>query len=413
MEADLREHGFTIVQWGSPAEVQIVNSCAVTGTAVQKSRQLVSSARKRFPESYIVLCGCAAKERELIGDATCAKIDLLLPNPKPVSLAALLPSEPRHVEHPPVEAKVTAPLTDGFTLPTTGFSGERTRANLKIQEGCDFRCTYCIVPDVRGPARSRDSADVLREAKELITAGCHELVLTGVNIATYRDAAGRDLAALCEQILALPGDFRIRLGSTEPGPVLDRIIALMASDSRMCRFLHLPLQYGDDAILRRMGRRYTCEEYAAAALSAAEKIPGVCLGTDLMVGFPGEDDAAFANCLKFVEEMPLGLMHVFSYSRRPNTVAAKWPLPPASAVSCSERVMLDLAGRKARALAASQVGSTVRVLLEGKGAQPHGWSDNYLKVMLPENLSLEPNTFHTCRIIEVLPGVEREVRGEL
>ena len=410
LAADLAAHGFELVPWGEEADLLVVNSCAVTATAVQKARQAVRQARRRAPEAYVVFCGCAASELTAADAALAAEIDLALPNPKPPSLAALLPAELRHGGGAALPGRASSQAA-GFRLPGRGVYPEHTRANLKVQEGCDFHCTYCIVPQVRGAARSRDYADTLREARELLAAGYRELVLTGVNIATYRDS-GRDLAGLLAGLLELPGDFRLRLGSTEPGPVLPKIIDLMRADPRLCRFLHLPLQYGEDGILRRMHRHYTCAQYAALVERAAAELPGVCLGTDVMVGFPGEDDAAFDACRAYLERLPFGLMHVFCYSPRPETPAAEWPRPEARVAQSRESELLALAARKAAAFAEAQVGARVRVLLEQDAPAPQGWSDNYLKVRLPKGSRGVANTFRDCRITAVLDAGERLVAGE-
>ncbi len=414
MAGDLVSHGYTVVPWGEPAEVLVINSCAVTGVASRKSRQAVAFARKRHPESFLVVCGCAASDPQLLSGRGACMADLLVPNPKPRSLAALLPSDPRHGEHGSLEPMASEPQCQGFTLPGVGVHGERNRANLKVQDGCSFRCTYCIVPQVRGPACSRLWSDVLREARALVEQGFRELVLTGVNIATYSQPEG-DLADLLEAILKIPGEFRVRLGSVEPGPRMDRVIDLMAADSRLCRFLHLPLQYGEADILRRMARRYTLEEYARTVESAWNKVPGICLGTDVMVGFPGEDAQAFQSCREYLRNLPLSLLHVFCYSPRPGTPAATWPNRPAAAVAHARAsALLALAREKAAAFAAAQVGKILPVLPEEGGATPHGWSDNYLKILLPGlPASTDINRILPCRVGAVVPGGDREVMGTL
>ena len=340
--------------------------------------------------------------------------DLLLPNPKPSSLIPFLPKELKHISGATagLDAHVGA-LPEGFTLPGSGIFPDRTRANLKIQDGCNFRCTYCIVPQMRGPARSRELDDILRETRELLDHGFREIVLTGVNIAYYQNC-GHDLADLVVKMLRLPGDFRIRLGSTEPGPVLDKLINVMKDEPKLCRFLHLPLQNGDPDILRKMARRYTTTQYADAVNRAAREIPGVCLGTDVMVGFPGEDDDAFQRNYDFLAALPLGLMHVFCYSPRPETPAATWPGRPAPAVAHErEARLLELAKAKAEDFARSQLGKTVQVLMETGKPASHGWSDNYLKVVLPADIPLDINTFHSCTLKRLLPDEERAVAGEL
>ncbi len=425
--AELRqEGGFELVPWGEAADLLLVNSCAVTATAVQKTRQLLRAARKRAPEAYIVLCGCACGDERLLQACVAEGLaDLVLPNPKPARLLPLLPERLRHeAEAAGAPARVLRRswLPEGFRLEGVGDNPERTRANLKIQEGCDFRCTYCIVPDVRGPAVSRDLGDVLREAEALLRRGYRELVITGVNVATYANG-GCDLAGLLERLLALrpaaEHGFRLRLSSTEPGPVLDRVVDLMKADSRLCRFLHLPLQYGDDGILERMGRPYDTAQYAATVRRAAEELPGVCIGTDVMVGFPGEDEAAFRRCHDFLESLPLGLMHVFSYSPRPGTPAAGWKRPPGADVARREAALLALAASKAERFLRSQVGGEAEILLEEGRPIFHGWSDNYIKVVCTDGAleGRQTGGFLRCRIDGVRDARAREVcatviRGE-
>lgn len=197
LASDMSDHGYEVVGWGDPAEIIVINSCAVTGVASQKSRQAVTAARKLYPNAYLVVCGCAATDEQLLKGKGAFLADLLLPNPKPKSLAALLPENPVHCEHPAVVPSVVVPHCEGFTIPGVGLYSERTRANLKVQDGCSFRCTYCIVPQVRGAARSRDLEDILREARALIERGYRELVLTGVNVATYRQGDA-DLATVLQ-----------------------------------------------------------------------------------------------------------------------------------------------------------------------------------------------------------------------
>ena len=415
LASDLQAHGFELVSWGEPAELLVINSCAVTGVAAQKTRQLLANARKRNPEAFIIVCGCAATDPELTNSPAANAADLLLPNPKPNSLMPFLPEELRHSQNIPprgLDAQVSS-LPEGFTLPGTGVFPERTRANLKLQDGCNFRCTYCIVPQMRGSARSRDLDDILRETRELLDHGFREIVLTGVNIAYYQNS-GHDLGDLVAKLLRLPGDFRVRLGSTEPGPVLDKLIGVMKEEPKLCRFLHLPLQNGDQEILRKMARRYTTTQYAETVHRAAAEIPGICLGNDVMVGFPGEDDAAFQRCYDFLDSLPLGLMHVFCYSPRPGTPAATWPGRPAPAIAHErEARLLELAKAKTRAFAETQLGKTVQVLMETGNPPNHGWSDNYLKVVLPPDLKVDVNTFHSCNLREILPGEDRAVTGAI
>ncbi len=398
---ELRQGGFTIVPWGTAADLQIINSCSVTGTASQKSRQAVRQARKIAPGSFIIIAGCDASAESTAWLAD-ADIDLVLPNPKPTTILPLLPAALRHATASQQKLIPSLPLTEDFRHPGTGYFFERTRANLKVQEGCDFFCSYCIVPFTRGPAYSRNSDDILREAEALICRGYQELVLTGVNIATYQNA-GLDLAELLLKLLNLGDNFRIRLGSTEPGAVLGRVVEVMAEQARICRFLHLPVQYGESSILKRMRRHYGPESYAQAVLNAWEKIPLLCLGTDVIVGFPGETEQTFAACRDFLSELPFGLMHVFPYSPREGTPAASFPdQVPNQLANQRAAELLALAEQKYRRFADQQIGQRLPVLLEKGSPSAEGWTDNYLKVRLPKQKGLTANTLISAKIVSRL-----------
>ncbi len=390
---ELSASGYEIMPWGKATDLVVINGCTVTGVASQKTRQAVRAARKRLPNAFIVLMGC---------EATVAKPDkypeanLIVPNPRSDAIPNLIQAK--------IKQALPAKPVDDFTLDGVGLYEERTRANLKIQEGCDFYCTYCIVPHTRGPARSRDFDDVLREASALVARGHRELVLAGVNITTY-SSHGADLADLIQALLAIDDGFRIRLGSAEPGPIVPKVVDLMASEPRLCSFLHLPLQYGEDGILAKMGRHYDTSEYASLVRGAFDKIPGLCLGTDVIVGFPGETEESFSSCRTYLESLPFGLMHIFTYSIRPGTPAATMPGRPTGDVSATRSAtLLDLAQAKAEAFAKSQVGKRLVVLTE-ETDPVSGWSDNYLHVTLPGN-ALERNTLVTANIVEATGGRE-------
>jgi threonylcarbamoyladenosine tRNA methylthiotransferase MtaB len=334
-----------------------------------------------------------------------------MPGSRKASLIWSCPIRPDDLVPGPASlVEIPAGSWDGFTEEGIGTFGERTRANLKIQEGCEFFCSYCIVPYARGPARSRDWDDWLREARELVSRGYHELVLTGVNVATYNHA-GRDVADVVEALLEIPGDFRIRLSSTEPGPILRRLIGLMADNPRICRFLHLPLQYGENGILRAMNRRYSVEEYAEFATLAAESVPGLCLGTDLIVGFPGETDEAFETCCETVESLPINHLHVFTYSPREGTPAASFPNQVLGDLATRRaEILTGLGLRKAETFARSQLGETVQVITEerSEAGDWEGWSGNYLRVLLP-GAKHDENELVSVRLDESLGG--RRLRG--
>ncbi len=409
---DLQRRGYCLVPWGKPADLLVVNSCIVTAAAGQKSRQALRAARRRNPKAFVVMVGCSVNvESENLLKEGC--VDLLVPNRAKTRLSQYLPENLT----PSDRATLVTPdeSRDGnlFSEAGTGLHTDRTRANLKIQEGCDFFCSYCIVPYARGNPVSRNWDDVLREAKSLIARGHREMVLTGVNIANYRDR-DRGLADLLEALAALPGDFRLRLGSTEPGTEVKRIVEVMAEHpGKICRFLHLSMQYAEDTILKAMNRRYTSAEFAEWADYAAGKLPGLCMGSDIIVGFPGESEKTFAACAERVRTLPFSYLHVFTYSPREGTPAATMPNQVRGDLADQRRkTLLDIAGRKALAFAGSTVGQILTVLPEkrNQGGLIQGWSDNYLQVAIenmPEKADLDG--FIPVEISQVVDG--RNVRG--
>jgi threonylcarbamoyladenosine tRNA methylthiotransferase MtaB len=402
MADDLRRHGYDIRDWEDGADVMILNSCTVTAAAAAKTRQALRAARRRQQAAFIVLTGCDVQTgtEDWVQEGTA---DLIIPNPVKTSVAACLPEK---LTRPPKTriADAAAPLEKPlFTQEGCGFYPDRTRANLKIQEGCDFHCSYCIVPTVRGAPRSRAWNDVLREARELLERGHRELVLAGVNIACYDDH-GRRLPELLAELAELPGDFRLRLSSTEPVPLIPALIEVMrAYPRRVCRFLHLPLQYGEDSILRAMNRRYSVTQFAELVNLAAESVPGICIGSDVIVGFPGETEGTFAQCRATIEKLPLTYLHVFRYSPRPGTRAADLPGQVNGAVAAARhRQLTDIAQSKSRSFTASCQGHDLQVLTEAINRRGNweGWSDNYLRVeIVAGGNGLQENQFVQVRMI--------------
>lgn len=272
----------------------------------------------------------------------------------------------------PALASTHAPMTPRF---------DATRALLKIQDGCDFRCAYCIVPDTRGGAHSRPLDDILEEAQALVKLGHSELVVTGANIGCYHDGS-HGLIDLLEALETIEGIARIRIGSIESTTVEHDVIAFMAQSDKLCNFLHLPLQSGSDSVLARMRRRYRTEAYAATAQSAAAAIHPLGLGSDIITGFPGETDAEFSETIAYVEALPFNNLHVFPYSERPGTPAA----------TMANQIPMELRRERANTLIAlgrqkrenwlnSLIGSTVRILIEScnPDGTAEGWSDTYAR----------------------------------
>lgn len=375
--------GFEVVRLedaGSPGLI-IVNTCTVTGTAAQKSRQAVRRLRRRYPDSCIVVTGCSADIENSSWQEESA-VDLLLPNPEKRNIvehllrfwelreAVLIPRYER--EFSPVfreEAEASFPF--------------RSRPMLKIQEGCNAFCSYCIVPYARGRERSRDSVEVLDEFKRMLEQGYREIVLTGVNVSTY-SCGGLNLPGLLEKLLGVHGEFRIRLSSTEPHQDNREIVEMMAQSNKLCRFLHLPLQHGADEILKAMNRKYQREEFREFVEYARKRVPGIHIGTDFIVGFPGETDALFDEAAEFVRELAFANVHIFSYSPREGTPAAAFSgqVPTSLSRKRYERLRA-ICAEGAEQFLNSQIGQLLPVIFESREDDGHlsGWSDNYAKVL--------------------------------
>ncbi len=371
MAADFAAAGCEIVPASAAAEAVVIHGCAVTQVAAQESRQAARRVKRAahvagVPAPLVVLVGCVVEADGRV--PVVPDVDLLVAREDKERLAALVLARLGQV------AGATPPVA-------RPRRARRTRALLKVQDGCDFFCAYCIVPHTRGAPVSRPWQQVLDEARTLARAGFAELVVTGCNIACYRDG-GRGLVELLAALAALPEVTRIRLGSIEPATVEREIVDLMAGCDKLCRFLHLPLQSGDAAVLQRMGRRYTPEAYLEVVQTALRRLPGVGLGTDLLVGFPGESEAAFAGTRQLVAALPFSKVHVFPYSERPGTPAATFAGVVAPAVRKARARELTRLGETQRQLFARQwVGQRVAVLIEGVDAAGvgHGWSGEYLE----------------------------------
>ncbi len=369
MAAGLEAAGYCVVPFGEACDVGVVHTCSITENAVRKCLRLARTLRRQPSHPVVVLAGCAVE----------AGAEDLLER----SGADLVVGQLDKMRLP----EVLAELDDGFrgppapdaSVPTPRF--DTTRALVKVQDGCDFRCAYCIVPYARHTPVSRPFGDVLDEVKRLSDDGYREVVVTGANLGCYRDGQ-HDLVDLLAAMESVAGIARIRLSSIELSTTERRIVDFMAASRKLCNYLHLPLQSGDDSVLRAMGRRYSVEEYRAAVRYAVERIPSLGLGTDIIVGFPGEDKQAFENTLRLVSDLPFSNLHVFPYSRRPGTRAAEMPdsVPPATKKERSA-TLTALGNRKRLRFAESFIGRSVSILVErlsgdGEGT---GWTGEYVE----------------------------------
>jgi threonylcarbamoyladenosine tRNA methylthiotransferase MtaB len=372
------DKGYTIVEKSATADLCVVNTCALTSQAASKCRNKIRSILRANPDACIAAVGCYAQtDTEVL--QSIEGLDYIIGTADKMELADIIP-EPAKLPEPVV---LTRRLPrEGFTVEGSGFYPSHTRANIKIQEGCDFVCSYCIIPKGRGPARSRDFDDILRETRELAANGHREIVLTGVNIGTYNhDHNG--LHELIEAQSHVERLERIRLSSIEPTTIDTRLFDLMTGAGKLCPYLHISLQSGDDGVLEAMRRHYTSREFEEFVRLFISRVPGAGLGTDVLVGFPGEDDAAFEESYALVERLPFTHIHTFSFSARKGTAAylMKNRVHSEAITSRSER-MRALGEKKKEQFYSNLRGETVRVLFERCETSGYhtGFSDNYVKV---------------------------------
>ena len=370
--------GYTVVsEQQTDFDLAVINSCAVTAEAVRKSRQTLRKLKKNNPQAAFLVTGCAVEvnAEQFRTDGA----DYVLTNPDKKDLTAILAGMT-------AANKSSGECRENFQELVTSSFPFRSRAFVKIQEGCNNFCTYCIVPYVRGRERSRKFAEVLDDCRQLIDSGFPEIVLTGVNTCAYSDD-GKTLGELIHSIAELPGDFRIRLSSTEPHFNNRNLIDIMAETPKVCRFLHLSLQHGCDRILKAMNRHYTSSQYADFVAEAREKIPGLHIGTDIIAGFPGETDDDFAVCAEFVQKMQFANAHIFTYSPRPGTPAATMPdRPDGKTAGLRAARLREITAISKQEFINSQLGTELQVIFEtASNGMLHGWSDNYIAVSVPEN----------------------------
>ena len=384
--------GFQIVppDASSSPNLIVINSCTVTETAYKKSKQALHSIRAENPQSFIVFTGCAADvSRDELEQSQ--DIDLLLLNEQKKEIETILPKYLALLEER--KAPAAPKLAKGvFAEQAVGVFPFRSRSFIKVQEGCNNQCSYCIVPTARGPERSRDLKEITAEFRKAVDDGFHEIVLTGVNTCHYK--AGRTaMPELIDRLCEIPGDFRIRLSSTEPcDEVIPIIDAMKRNAGKVCEFLHLPIQSGCDEILTAMNRHCDTAKFAEYAAYARAAIPNLHLGTDVIVGFPGETAANFEESLEFLRKMEFANIHIFPYSPRSGTPAAKLTKKvQKSAVTDRIEQLKALKEESAKKFAQSLVGTTGAVLIESNCNKKDlwdGWSGNYVRTIVSSDTDL-------------------------
>ena len=400
IEGKLRNQGYDIVPFGEKADLGVINTCTVTNEADAKSRNVIRRFARKNPNATTVVVGCysqiSANEVAMVEG-----VDYVIGNHDKLNFLNYIGEEKPEA---PVIVRERIDRED-FTVGYVGETHFEQRANLKIQDGCDFMCSFCVIPFARGRARSRDWDDIFTEAKEMIRKGVREIVLTGVNLGTYQSEK-RSFIDLIISLTELKGLHRLRISSIEPTTIPAEIFPLMNDPTNpLMPYLHVPMQSGCDKILGLMKRKYSLNEMKEFFCEVIQQIPEICIGTDLMTGFPGEEEADFQETCETFLSWPFSYCHVFTYSERDGTASQR----------LLNQVPMEIRRKrssKLRSLSASkkmdwhqnQIGKVFNVLIENpKNGMYAGYTENYLKIMIREDHPELANKFARVRVKEAMP----------
>jgi threonylcarbamoyladenosine tRNA methylthiotransferase MtaB len=383
------DRGFEVVPFGEAAEVYVLNTCSVTERADRECRQLVRRALRLSPGALVVVTGCYAQlaPEEL---ASIEGVDFVLGTKEKSTLFDYLGTLEKQTTPQLFVSDIGDAVSFGSAM--SGPATDRTRAFLKIQDGCDYQCSFCTIPLARGASRSQPVDLCVSQAQSLVRQGFKEIVLTGVNVGDYGRKADTNLLALLKELIRIHGLLRIRISSIEPNLLTQELCDFIADHPAICRHFHIPLQSGEDAVLRRMRRRYTADMYEDLVLRVRAQFPEAGIGADVITGFPGETDAEHEATHRLLADLPVSYLHVFTYSERPHTPAATHenPVPPAVRSRRSEQ--LRILGQRKRTLFGEQhIGRTVSVLAEStvQEGMRFGFTDTFLRVGIPADAVVE------------------------
>lgn len=380
------QQGYKAVKEEEEADVYVINTCSVTSIGDRKSRQMVRKIRRKHPQAVIAVAGCYAQIAPEIFEAM-GDIDVIVGAQNRSKIVEYV-EQAQKKEKTINAVKDIMSVTEFENLYVDAEGETKTRAFIKVQEGCDNYCTFCIIPFARGKLKSRKQKDAVEEIRRLVAKGYREIVLTGIHLGNYgRDLHdGTSLATLVEDLLRIPNLLRIRMGSIESVELSDDLINLIKDEPRVCRHLHLPIQSGSDAVLRRMNRHYRLPEYKKLISELREKIPGLALTTDLIVGFPGETEENFMETLETLRELRFSAIHVFPYSQRTGTPAAVFPNQVPGDIK-KDRVhrVQELEKEISKEYRKTFLQKTVHVLIEEeKKGYFEGLSDEYIRVSITD-----------------------------
>jgi len=374
----LEEEGYNQVSFDETADYYLIHTCTVTQAADRKSRQLIRKIGRKNPEAVIVAMGCYAqvKPEEL---SSIGEVDIILGTAEKFNLGSYLKNFKKGQPH----TINISPIEEANTFNPAYSGSDRTRSFLKIQDGCDYTCTYCTIPLARGKSRSSYIKDIVLQARNIAGKGVKEIILTGVNIGDFGKLTGESFLDLLKELDKVQGINRFRISSIEPNLLEDNIIHFAARSKRIAPHFHIPLQSGSDRILKLMQRRYTTDLFQKRIYSIRKAIPDAGIGVDVITGFPGETDNDFTQTYEFLDQLDISYLHVFTYSDRNNTKAAimRDKVNPATKEKRSQ-LLHELSEKKRIAFYSNQTGKIVSVLFEAKkyNGRMTGYTGNYIKV---------------------------------
>lgn len=410
IENSFTDRDIELTPFSGRADIYVINTCAVTAKAAAQSRRMIRRAMRKNPKARIMVTGCYAQvEPDTIIKITGDPLSVVGNNRKDIlAQAAVGESDQKRTQINDISNEKNI-----CHLPVTDFAN-RTRPFLKIQDGCNNFCTYCIVPFARGRSRSLEPEAVLAQAARFAGAGYLETVVTGIHVGHYgHDLRPKtELTDITKKLLNHTPGMRYRISSLEPSEITPALLGLLAEDNNLAPHLHIPLQSGDDHILKKMHRRYRASDFAGIINQALARVPGLSIGVDVLVGFPGEDDIAFDNTFGLLDRLPIAYLHVFPYSRREGTVAAGMSGQIPTRVKEERVARLRALDREKRlAFYEKNLGTVRRVLAENgssRGGRLHGFSENYIPVRFKAPAG-ETDRIHAVRLDEIID--ERTVRG--
>ena len=401
---NFENEGFKRVDFEETADIYVINTCSVTDNADKRFKSIVKNALKKNSEAFLIAVGCYAqlKPEEL---AAVDGVDLVLGATEKFNVTSYINDLTKNN----VGEVHSCEISEADFYVGSYSIGDRTRAFLKVQDGCDYKCTYCTIPLARGISRSDTLENVIQNAKEISSKGIKEIVLTGVNIGDYGKGEfgnkkhEHTFLELVKKLDNVEGIHRLRISSIEPNLLKDETIEFVSKSKSFVPHFHIPLQSGSDELLKKMKRRYLVQTYTNRVSKIKEVMPNACIGVDVIVGFPGETDELFLETYNYLNEMEISYLHVFTYSERPNTEAVKLEgVVPKKIRAKRSKMLRGLSAKKRRSFYESQLGKSAMVLFENENKEGfiNGFTENYVKVKTPWNPELV-NTLHTISLTEI------------